>query len=67
MVGLVTIDDDWKDDILTDSAVIQSAKHEAVHLLTNKLYVYGCDRNYTGRDIERAEEELVRKLAEIIN
>jgi hypothetical protein len=63
----VFFDTDWEDDEITDYKIKESAKHEAIHLLTCKLYNYGCDRNFTGNDIDRAEEELVRKLEEIIN
>ena len=56
MVGVTKIDDSIK----------EAAKHEMIHLLLGRLSEYALSRDYTGDNCLEAEEELVRKLEEIL-
>ena len=43
-----------------------SAKHEAIHLLLNRLARNGCSRFVTSAEMYESEEELVHKLEGLI-
>jgi hypothetical protein len=44
----------------------RSGKHEAIHLLTAKLYDMGSERNFNMFDFNSAEEALVRTLEKLL-
>lgn len=50
----------------TKENIEETAKHEVIHLLLARLSDYGTSRMYTADDCYEAEEELVRKLHNII-
>jgi len=60
--------DEWDDEIrkLTPEAVKETAKHEMIHLLLARLSDNGRARYVVIDEIDEAEEELVRKLENII-
>lgn len=45
----------------------RTAKHEVIHLLLARMSEYGKSKDYTTSNIYEAEEELVRKLENLID
>jgi hypothetical protein len=64
MVATVRLNNDGKDEEFLD--VERSAKHEAIHLLINKLQDLARDRYAKEEDITMATEEIVFKLEGLI-
>lgn len=59
---------DWNDTIVSLSTknIKNSAKHEVIHLLLARLAVNGAERFVTSDEMIEAEEELVKKLENLL-
>ena len=64
--GVVRLSTDWKEDEVDKNKILDSSKHEAIHLLFSKFSVQAKDKDYTSSDLDDTEEEIVRKLGFII-
>ena len=57
----------WNDDgISVEQILAETAKHEIIHLLLSRFSDYAKSRDYTNDQLYEAEEEVVRKLENII-
>jgi len=67
MVATVRLNSKPDDDVKQFKDIKRSAKHEALHLLINKLEARGRERYVSPPEIYEASEELVVKLEELID
>ena len=57
---------DYESHTLTDEKIKGHAKHEVIHLLLADLSVYAGSRYVTQQELQKSEEELVRKLEKLL-
>jgi len=58
---------DWgEDNILSDKAIRDTAKHEAIHLLGADMFTLGCSRFTTRDDLMMAYEAQTRRLEKML-
>lgn len=66
----LTLDTDINKENLGDKnieeSVIESAKHEMIHLLCRDLVSLAYDRHASEKEIEKQEESLVRKIEKLL-
>lgn len=64
----VVFNTDWPEDKrpLNETEIDRCARHEAVHLLTGSLWCLAFERYSSEAAIDTAEEELVRRIEEIV-
>ena len=67
MVATVRLNSKVNDTVLYGRDIKRTAKHEAIHLMVNRLADVARDRYATDKEIYSAEEELVIKLEKLIN
>ncbi len=66
MVATVRLNNSLSDKEKPYQDIHGSAKHEALHLLVGRLVDYARSRYISSIDIQEAEEELVRRLEQLI-
>jgi hypothetical protein len=63
----ITLSIDWEDGTVSDDKIKEDAMHEAMHLLICPLDRMAKDRYVNERDINRANEDIVRRIVVGIN
>lgn len=66
MAAKVRLNSALKEADYVDADVLGTAKHEAIHLLCERVTTYGYTRFVTKDQMYEAEEELVRRLEGLI-